>query len=324
MSGSYTSDEKTHETAVETLYRQARQASGMGEDPVQPFPGDQGDTIQIREHESGIVVYPLRTPTLPPATHTNCYVIGAGELVVVDPASPHADVRAALDRMLDDLVGQGCRVVEIWLTHHHLDHVSGAAHLAARLGVRVAAHPLTAALVRNRVQVDRLLADGDTLTLAGDPPRRLRVVHTPGHAPGHLCFLEEHGGALVAGDMVAGQGTILVEPEEGSMRQYLASLRHMKALAPSALLPAHGPVIADAAARLDMYIHHRLWREDQVMSALRSLGAATAAQLVPVAYADVPPAVYPLAERSLLAHLVKLAEDARAVSDGETWRPLSR
>jgi hypothetical protein len=97
----------------------------------------------------------------------------------------------------------------------------------------------------------------------------------------------------------------------------------MKTLAPSALLPAHGPIITDAAARLDMYIHHRLWREDQVMSALRHLGAATAAQLVPVAYADVPPVVYPLAERSLLAHLVKLAEDGRAVSEGETWRPLS-
>ena len=323
MSGAYTSDGKAHETAVETLYRQARQASGMSDDAVQPLPDDQGDTVQFWEHESGILVYPLRTPTLPPATHTNCYVIGAGELVVVDPSSPHADMQAALDRMLDDLIEQGCRVVEIWLTHHHLDHVSGAAHLAGRLGVPVAAHSRTAALVRKRVQVDRLLADGDTRTLAGGTPRRLRAVHTPGHAPGHLCFLEEHGGALVAGDMVAGQGTILVEPEEGSMRQYLDSLRHMKGLAPSALLPAHGPMIADAAAKLDRYIDHRLWREERVMSALGHLGAATTAQLVPVAYADVPPAVYSLAERSLLAHLVKLAEDGRAVSDGETWRPRS-
>lgn len=323
MSGTYRSDEKKPESEplseIDALYHQVRQASNVQGHMVQPLTVSGSETPRFQEYVPGILVCSLRTPTLPPATHTSCYILGAGELVVVDPASPHPDEQAALDRVVDELAAQGRRVVEIWLTHHHLDHVSGAAHLAARLGVPVAAHARTAALVQGRVPVARMLADGDTRDLAGDQPRRLRAVHTPGHAPGHLCFLEEHTGALVAGDMVAGVGTILIEPSEGHMGQYLGSLRRMKELAPSALLPAHGPVIADAGAKLDEYVRHRLWREQRVVDALRHLGAVTLGQLVPAVYADVAPAVYPLAERSLLAHLLTLAESGRALRDGERW-----
>lgn len=328
MSGTHEPDEKKTESEpeseplseIDALYRQVREAGNGPGHMVQPMAVSGSETTGFQEHVPGILVCPLRTPTLPPATHTSCYLVGAGEVVVVDPASPHPEEQAALDRVVDELAAQERRVVEVWLTHHHMDHVSGAAHLAARLGVPVAAHARTAALLHGRVRVARLLADGDTRDLAGDPPRRLRAVHTPGHAPGHLCFLDEYTGALVAGDMVAGVGTILIEPREGHMGQYLGSLRRMKELAPSALLPAHGPVIADAGAKLDEYVRHRLWREERVVDALRHLGAATLGQLVPAVYADVPPAVYPLAERSLLAHLVTLAEAGRARRDGERWR----
>jgi glyoxylase-like metal-dependent hydrolase (beta-lactamase superfamily II) len=274
----------------------------------------------VREIEPGVGVFPVRTPTLPPATHTNCYLVGADEVVVIDPASPYAEEQAALDAALADLAGQGRRIVEIWLTHHHGDHVGGAAHLAARLGVPVAAHPVTAALVSPGISVARPLADGETMALAGEPVRRLRPVFTPGHAPGHLCFLEETTGFLVAGDMVAGIGTILIDPDEGDMRLYLASLERMKALAPRALLPAHGDVIEDSAGKLDLYIRHRLWREARVHDALSARGAATAAELVPPAYSDVPAELYPLAERSLIAHLHKLAADGKCARQGDLWR----
>ena len=124
---------------------------------------------------------------------------------------------------------------------------------------------------------------------------------------------------MVAGDMVAGVGTILVEPSEGDMRAYLASLERMKALKPTRLLPAHGPVIAEPADRLDFYVQHRLWREQRVLLALADHGPATSAALVRHAYADVPAAVHPLAERSLVAHLVKLEGDGHAGRDGDTW-----
>jgi glyoxylase-like metal-dependent hydrolase (beta-lactamase superfamily II) len=333
------------ETGVEAIYRQVRE--GMG---APGAPGEPGAIAHATERDDqgprtvaivpGVFMTPVRTPTLPPATHTNCYLVGSRDLVVVDPASPYADEQAALDRELDVLLARGHRVVEIWLTHHHGDHVGGAAHLAERLGVPVAAHPRTAELLASRVTrvkrvkrvtIDRLLQDGDTLELAGDPPRRVRAVFTPGHAPGHVCVLEEHTGSLIAGDMVAGVGTIVIEPSEGHMGDYLRSLERMKALAPAVLLPAHGPMVSDVAGKLDEYIGHRLWREQRIVDALCQLGPATPRALVAVAYADVPATIHGLAELSLIAHLIKLVEDGAAIREpapentreNARWRYLS-
>lgn len=275
------------------------------------------DAVRAYPLIPGIQLSPVRTPTLPPATTTTCYIVGADELIVIDPASPYDAERTALDEALAALRARGRHVVEIWLTHHHGDHVSGAAHLAERLGVPVAAHRLTAERVAHRVRVDRYLEDGEVRDLAGEPARRVRVVFTPGHAPGHICILEEHSGFLIAGDMVAGVGSILIEPTDGDMHLYLESLRRMRALCPSALLPAHGPMILDPEAKIDEYIKHRLWREERVIEAMREAGPAPARALVPHAYADVPPMIWPLAERSLIAHLYKLERDGAATcTDG--------
>jgi glyoxylase-like metal-dependent hydrolase (beta-lactamase superfamily II)/8-oxo-dGTP pyrophosphatase MutT (NUDIX family) len=274
-------------------------------------------TTRIWDLAPGVAVGMVRTPTLPPATHTNVYVIGGRELIVIDPASPYPEEQAALDEAIDHLQAQGRRVGEIWLTHHHLDHVSGAAHLSSRLGVPVAAHEVTARLVEGRIRVSRHLSDGEVTVVPGDPEagipdRRLRCIFTPGHAPGHHCYLEETTGFLIAGDMVAGIGTILVDPDEGDMRLYLESLARMKSLSPRALLPAHGPTMTNPAAKLDEYRQHRLWREERVVAALAKRGEASAADLVADVYSDVSPSIFVIAERSLLAHLKKLAGEGRA------------
>lgn len=273
----------------------------------------------------GIWFTPVRTPTLPPATATNCYIVGGTELVVIDPASPYDAERAELDRAIASLQDEGQHVVEIWLTHHHGDHVGGAAHLSERLGIPIAAHRATAERLGTRVPVSRYLDDGDTRDLPGDLPRRLEVVFTPGHAPGHICILETHTGFMIAGDMVAGLGTILIEPTEGDMRLYMDSLRRMRTLAPRALLPAHGPPIDNPAAKIDEYLEHRLWREQRVLDAVRTCGPAPTRELVKLAYSDAPPMIHPLAERSLIAHLHKLEQDGLATRDEATqahprWR----
>jgi glyoxylase-like metal-dependent hydrolase (beta-lactamase superfamily II)/8-oxo-dGTP pyrophosphatase MutT (NUDIX family) len=253
----------------------------------------------------GLGIAAVVTPTLPPATHTNCYVVGTDDAVVIDPGSPYPEEQAALDEAL-----AGRRIKEIWVTHHHGDHIGGVAHLAARLGVPVAAHPITRELIKEKVRVDRSLFDGDVEVLPGTPERRLRAVFTPGHTPGHLCYHEETTGFVIAGDMVAGVGTIVVDPDEGDMKEYLASLDRLKELQPRALLPAHGPVLTAPQKKLDEYTRHRLWREQKVVDALAA-GAATARDLVPRVYEDVPAGLHPLAERSLLAHLIKLVRDGR-------------
>ena len=232
--------------------------------------------------------------------------------MVIDPASPWSDEQSALDAWLD---GLGSPVAEIFLTHHHVDHVSGAAHLARRLGVPISAHPVTARLLADRVSVDHHIEEGDVLPYG---PRGLRALFTPGHAPGHLVYVDDASGAIVAGDMVASIGTIIIDPPEGDMRLYLESLARLRSLTPRALLPSHGEPVHDPERLLAFYVAPRLEREARVVAALQQ-GPAPVEVLVPRAYPDVAPHLYLLAARSLLAHLIKLRDDSRAVEHDGAW-----
>jgi glyoxylase-like metal-dependent hydrolase (beta-lactamase superfamily II) len=201
----------------------------------------------------------------------------------------------------------------VLLTHHHGDHVGGATALADRWGVPIAAHAGTARRLAGIVDVTRLIEDEEVIHGA-------TAVFTPGHAEGHLCFevdLGTAGTATIAGDMVAGLGTILIDPSEGDMALYLASLERLRARPPAMLLPAHGPPIVDGPAKLTEYLLHRQMREARVVDALAAGG--TLADLLARAYRDTPPALWPLAERSLLAHLEKLVREGRARNVGGRW-----
>jgi ribonuclease/clavin/mitogillin len=270
----------------------------------------------MEEVAPGLLRLPLRTPTLPPATTTNTLVVFGDDAVVIEPATPFADEQARLATTLDDLGAKGHPLVAILLTHHHPDHIGHADALRAARGVPIMAHEATAARVP--FAIDRLLADGDRVEL-GDGVE-LRAVFTPGHAPGHLVYVEERSGVAYVGDMVAGEGTILVDPYDGGdMAQYLDSLRRVKSLRAAALVPAHGPVLRDPDAILDHYVNHRLAREAKIVAALEG-GPLPMAELVARAYDDTPPFLWPLAERSAEAHLRKLVVDARVTSDADTWR----
>jgi glyoxylase-like metal-dependent hydrolase (beta-lactamase superfamily II) len=261
----------------------------------------------------------LRTPTLPPAAHTTCYLVGptagSGELLVVDPATPYPDELAVLLAALTGEEAAGRRAAAVFLTHHHRDHVGAATAVAAARGIPIWAHAETARRLPD-IAIARAIDPDEVLAFGA---ARARAVFTPGHAAGHLCLLDPESGAMIAGDMVAGVGTILVDPSEGDMAEYLASLEAMLALAPTRLLPAHGPMIDDAPGKLRQYLAHRRMREAKVLAAVVARPAAPH-DLVPVAYDDTPRVLWPLAERSLLAHLVKLARDGQVVEDGDVWR----
>lgn len=259
------------------------------------------------EFRPGVLLFPLKTPTLPPAAYTNSYVLGTERVVLIDPGSPFATEIDRLQQAVEELAAKaGRRVEAIWLTHHHPDHVGGVEFLRRALEVPVLAHALTAErLQANGISVDRELVDGQRVVLAADPPFPVRVFHTPGHARGHLCFLDETHGSLLAGDLVAGFGTIVVDPPEGNMEDYLNSLRRMITLAPRALFPAHGPAMKSAVAKLDEYLQHRLWRENRILQTWR-VGRRETREILAEVYDDVPPIAQPLAERQIVAHLERL------------------
>lgn len=264
------------------------------------------------EFRPGVVMLPLRTATLPPATHTNAYLLGHGETVLVDPGSGDERELERLRAALDDWrTTHGRTISAIWLTHHHGDHVGGVESLRSFLDVPVRAHPATARHLEDRgLSVDDFLEDGQRIVLEGEPPMPVRVLHTPGHARGHLCFFDEEGGSLLAGDMVAGISTIVIDPPDGDMDDYLASLERLADLGPKTLFPGHGPAIRKGTDKLREYVKHRLWREEKVLEAWRS-GLRRAQEMLPQVYDDAPKQAWPLAARQIEAHLARLRETGR-------------
>jgi endoribonuclease LACTB2 len=269
--------------------------------------------IEFRPH---YICFPVRTPTKPPATHTNCYLIYTStEILVIDPGSPYEDEQQALAEAVDELIAGGRSLREIVLTHVHPDHVAGVnalnEHLETKYGSRVpvAAHRQTAESLKHQFPVDRFIEDDETLPLEGEPTINLRAMHTPGHARGHLCFYDEQNGALISGDNVVGFGSVLIDPADGNMTEYLDSLRRMRALPNiTVLLPGHGPAVANPHEKLDEYIRHRLEREANILNAVRE-GASIPAEIVARVYTDVSPKAFTMAERAVLAHLEKLVAD---------------
>ncbi len=262
---------------------------------------------------AGAGVFAVRTPTLPPATHTNVWVLGGdGPLTVVDPASPWEDEQGALLRAID---AHGGGVERIVLTHHHHDHVGGAVALQRALAGRgievpILAHPETARWLEGMVAVDGVLEDGDTVHTSDG--RRWDVVFTPGHAPGHVVLHAADTGTVVAGDLVAGVGTILIDPGDGDLGEYLASLQRMLDRSPGALLPSHGPVLQAGEAVLGFYIAHRHDRSAQIARALTA-APSHPEDLVAAIYPDLPALAAPIAARQIESHLRWLVGEGQAV-----------
>lgn len=255
--------------------------------------------------------FAARTPTLPPATHTNSYALGGREVLLVEPATPYEDEQRAWIEWARGLSSEGRKAVAIVLTHHHIDHVSGVEVLSRELGLPVWAHAETAQRV-SEARVERLLVDGESIVLAGPTDERWEILHTPGHAPGHICMYSADEGALVVGDMVASVGTILIAPGDGHMRTYLHQLARLRDLDASLVLPAHGDPVPLPRSLFERYIEHRGLREAWIVETLQRVGRGHLDALLPLVYADVSVEMHPIARLSLEAHLDKLVEEGRA------------
>jgi glyoxylase-like metal-dependent hydrolase (beta-lactamase superfamily II) len=271
----------------------------------------------------GIVLAPLRTPTLPPATTTNCYIVGQERLWIVDPGSPDPTEQRRLLDLLDELTANGAELQGVLLTHHHPDHVGGVHALCQARDLRVHGHPLTLDRIDTSIPRGDKIEDGGRIDLGNAPDGasgwHLTAVHTPGHDQGHLCFVESRYGAMLAGDMMSTISTIIIDPPEGNLQTYMQSLERISTLTMTTLYPAHGPAVRNGQRLVQKYIRHRRQREATL---LRVLGVepGTIEQLLPRVYWDADPRLFPYAARSLLAGLEKLSDEGRASEHDGRWQ----
>ena len=222
--------------------------------------------------------------------------------------------RAHLDGVHEALAGAA--LAQVLVTHGHVDHASGAPALRERFGVtRFLKWPWPDRDTKWPVEWQPL-TDGDRVR-AGDV--ELAAIHTPGHAPDHLCFWHEASRTVLCGDLAI-KGTSVWIPARlgGDLAAYLASLERIAALDPARMLPAHGPVIDDPVPLLRDYVRHRLEREDQIIAALRA-GAATPEDVVVRVYRGLKASLVPLAVESVTAHLLKLQQEKRAQVHDRAW-----
>lgn len=241
------------------------------------------------------------SPTLPPATTTNCWILGDHQGLIVDPAAHKPDTQYELLAHLQDFSPKG-----IFLTHHHHDHIGAAQMLSDALSIPIFAHHRTADLVPfscTEWHPDQVFE------LANET---WHTIHTPGHAPGHLCLLSSLDRSMIAGDMVAGEGTILINPAEGSIKEYLESLYAMELLAPSRLLPAHGNVLDGGVQTLQAYQRHRRQRLEQIAALLTQTPQSTR-EIARQIYSELPPQFLGMAAIQVECGLIYLEDSREAV-----------
>jgi hydroxyacylglutathione hydrolase len=205
------------------------------------------------------------------------------------------------------------------VTHAHSDHASGSPALAARWP-RAAFGKLPWPERDARWAVPwQALADGEELD-AGDV--RLRVLHTPGHSPDHVSLFEPETRTLFCGDLaVAGSTVVIPGGRGGDLAAYLKSLDRVLALGPDLLLPAHGRAVHDPARVIASYISHRKIREDQIVASLQR-GESTPESIVAEVYPNLRPELRDAAVGTVVAHLIKLRDEGRAVENpGGHWTP---
>ena len=246
---------------------------------------------------------------------TNSYLVadpGGGEWTAIDPGPRDEAHIAAL------VAAASGPITRILVTHTHVDHSPGAALLQRATGaVMIGLRAPAGASQDISFDPAHEPEDGELLPLG--PATTLRVLHTPGHASNHLCYLLEEEKTLFTGDHVMQGSTVVINPPDGNMGDYLRALDALLREDLEWFAPGHGFLVARPHDVVKALIAHRLRRESLVHEALRSHGPGSAAALVPAVYVDVPAVRHAIAERSLLAHLLKLRDDGRAREVDGVW-----
>ena len=255
-------------------------------------------------------------PSMMTGPGTNTYLFGSKEVAVLDPG-PVIDSHL---QAIQEIAGAPVRWVLV--THTHPDHSPAASELARQTGAELLGRPPPDGQHQDQTfKTDRVLEDGDRLSVDG---AEIEFIHTPGHASNHICLRHVPLNWVFTGDHVIDGSTVVIDPPDGNMKHYLESLSKVKSLRPAALAPGHGELIHNPDQAIDWIIDHRLERESKVAAALNANPGLTSMELVPHVYKDVDQKLYGWAERSLLAHLLKLEDDGTAIRDNGNWSGCNR
>ena len=248
---------------------------------------------------------------------TGTYIVGAGEVAVIDPGPM---LNEHLEALKAAIAGETVKAVLV--THDHADHAPLAASFAKHVGAPILGgepHPDRQAPpqgveegVDRSYSPDRVLTDGERIQ---GPDWTLRALATPGHTSNHVCFALEEERALFTGDHVMGWSTTVITPPDGDMTQYYASLGKVMAGEFKTLWPTHGPPVTDPEPFLKAYLNHRLRREEAILAVL-SRGPSTIGALVGEVYVGLDPRLKAAAAASVLAHLLHLVRKGEVVSAG--------
>ncbi len=247
---------------------------------------------------------------------TGTYIVGHGEVAVIDPGP---DLAEHLDAVLAATTGE--RVTHILVTHHHSDHSPLARPVAQATGARIYGRAVDRAPVEGAIQLeagyDRFEPEVtvDTGTVLSGPGWTIEAIHTPGHTSNHICYALREENALFSGDHIMGWSTTVITPPDGDMGDYLASLEAVRMRGFSTLWPTHGAPITEPGPFIEAYAAHRLDRERQILARLQA-GDETIKAMVPTIYAAVDPRLHPAAAHSVLAHMVELVKSGRVTCDG--------
>ncbi len=250
-------------------------------------------------------------PSMMTGPGTNTYMVGENEIAVIDPGP-------AIAEHIENIIEKSDSCIRwILATHTHPDHSPAVAALVEATGAEALGIPAPEGQYQDKTFAPtKILSDGDVLETA---EFRLEAVHTPGHASNHLCYRHASLNWLFTGDHVIDGSTVVIDPPDGNMKDYIESLQRCRELQCAALAPGHGEIIEDPTRAIDWIIEHRLEREAKVLAAVEARPGLTTHELVPHVYQDVNPSLYGWAERSLLAHIFKLEADGVATSRDGRW-----
>ena len=247
---------------------------------------------------------------------TGTYIVGRGEVGVIDPGPDMEDHLAAI---LAATAGE--RISHILVTHHHADHSPLSRPLAKATGAMIYGCAVAARPVEGEVKLeagyddftpDVSVCGGATITGAG---WTLEAIPTPGHTSNHICYALTEENALFSGDHIMGWSTTVITPPDGDMGDYLRSLERIKARNFDILWPTHGPPITEVTPFIEAYIEHRHERERQILARLAA-GDETIKVMVPNIYAAVDSRLWPAAAHSVLAQVIELVRQGEVTSDG--------